>query len=551
MRVKILGQVMTAALLVSVCGSATKAETLPELNSYLSQSVTWQKCPEDYFLNADYQAKTFSKASADCATVNVPAIYSGSQTLPDFKIEMMRQPATGVTKLGTLFINPGGPGESGIEELQGADFPAELRANYDIVGFDPRGVNRSAPVIGKQIMCRTKDDYETYWKAESSPANDKEYLQGLELSNKYYQNCAKDNPNWWTLSTKNVVSDLEIMRKVVTNDQPLNFLGSSYGTTIAAQYVTEYPQHVGHIILDSPTTNEADKPSSRIAEAKSLEANVMRLVKGYAKAKKMSVAAVKKLMLKVRQDGDDNKLQGFAGIKILDPKTEARLSNEYMFTHGIFVLTYLDLATAQTWFNRGLSEVSGKYHWNGNFEYLAMTMDGYDTDSLGGPKYDPTKIKRNNSYEIMDIVNAMDREFVDKSTPAQRRKLAKQLKSASPFWNQLTSDPSGYVYKGNKRWSDWTDLAKSDPNIPDPPTTAFIRKNESGKTLLVVGSKYESTTPYQFAVKTAKDLKSPLVTFTGTEHAPVASFANGCLNQVLIDYLVRDKPPTGPITCKK
>ena len=68
---------------------------------------------------------------------------------------------------------------------------------------------------------------------------------------------------------------------------------------------------------------------------------------------------------------------------------------------------------------------------------------------------------------------------------------------------------------------------------------------------MVVGSKYESTTPYQFAVQTAKDLRSPLVTYLGTGHAPVAGFDNDCLNQLFIDYLVNDNLPTKGVSCKK
>lgn len=551
MRVRIICVALVALLGATACGSAIKADTVTNLSSYLSQEVTWGDCPSDYFMATDRLGESFQKDRADCAVVSVPAVYSGSQSLPDFKIAMMRQPATGSSKLGTLFINPGGPGESGIEELQWTEFPTEIRQAYDIVGFDPRGVNKSAPASGNQIKCSTQLDYESYWVGEVTPSNNKEYLAGVDRSDNYYRQCSQSNPSWWTLTTANVVSDLELMRKVVTNDEPLHFLGSSYGTTIASQYITRYPEHIGHIALDSPTTNDPAKASVQIAEAKSLEANVMRLVKGYAKARKMKVSAVQKLMLKVRQWGDDNKLKGFAGMKVIDPANEIHQSNEYMFTHGIFVMTYYDNTEVQKYFNQGLDQVSGKNRWNGIFEWFAMMMDGYDPDSLGGSSYQPDKIKRNNSYEVLDIVNSMDLDPVDKTTSAQRKRLAKQIRDASPFWTQLTSDPSNYVYKGKREPLSWTGLAKSDDAIPDPPHTKPIRTNTSGKAVLVVGSRYESTTPYPFAVQTARDLQSPLVTFNGTGHAPVARFDNACLNRLFIDYFIDDKLPTKAVTCNK
>jgi pimeloyl-ACP methyl ester carboxylesterase len=328
-------------------------------------------------------------------------------------------------------------------------------------------------------------------------------------------------------------------------------LGSSNGTTIAAEYITRYPQQVGHIALDSPTTNDPTKPADQIAGAKAVEANVLRLVKGYAKAKKMSVAAVKKLMLKVRRDGDDGKLRGFAGMTIIDSENDIHLSTEYMFTHGIRVLTYFDQATAQKYFNQALANVSGPDKWNGIFEYFALYMDGYEPDSLGGKTYQPEKIKRDNSYEIMTIVDSMDRDTTDTSSQTDQKKLAAKIKKVSPFWTALNSDATNYQYKGDREGIDWTSLAKEDPAIPDPPTAAAVRTNTSGKKVLVVGAKFESTTPYAFAIKTASDLKSPLVTFNGTGHAPLAGFDKKCLNAIFIKYFVHDQLPSGPVTCTK
>ena len=533
------------------CGAKATASAPAELSTYQTQAFAWGECATEYFLPADQFGPTFRKSAASCATVTVPALYSGDQTLPDLKIAMMRQPATGKKKLGTLFINPGGPGESGIKELQWTNFPAQIRNRYDIVGFDPRGVNLSAPAEGNQIKCSTQSDFETYWTGDSTPANDQQFLANLDTNDAYYKLCSKDNPTWWTLSTKNVVDDLELMRQVVTGDEPLNFLGSSYGTTIAAEYITRYPEHVGHIALDSPTTNDPTKPADQIIEAKAVEANVLRFVKGYAKAKRKTVSAVKKLMLKVRQDGDDDKLRGFAGMTVLDAENEVHLSTEYMFTHGIRVLTYYDQATAQKYFNQGLDEVSGKDKWNGMFEYFALQMDGYDPDTLGGKSYQPEKIKRDNSYEIMTIVNSMDLDYADKSSKSDKKKLAAKIKKVSPFWTALNSDASKYEYDGDREGIDWISLAKEDDSIPDPPTMKPVRTNKSGKKVLVVGAKFESTTPYAFAVKTAADLKSPLITFNGTGHAPLAGFDKKCLNAIFIRYFVHNKLPSGPVTCKK
>ncbi len=536
---------------LSGCSSSSPTHKALDLASYQSQQVVWDDCPSGYLLPKDQQAKVFDHKSVQCGFVTVPAEYTDGYTLPDFKIAMMREPATGSTKLGTLFINPGGPGESGVEELQWLDFPATIRAHYDIIGFDPRGVSRSAPVTGHQIKCSTQSDFETYWTDENSPANDEEYLATMDTLDAYYHKCATDNPTWWTLNTNNVVDDLELMRQVVTGSEPLNFLGSSYGTSIAADYITKYPEHIGHIALDSPTTDEPTNDSVAIEDAKTLEQNVMRLVKGYAKKKHMTVSEVKNLMLQARQDADDDKLLGFAGMKILDAENQVHLSTEYMLTHGIQALTYYDLATAQPYFNDGLDRVTGPDKWNGLFEYFALELDGYNTDTLGGPTYDPAKIERNNSYEIMDIVDSMDINYSIKTSRAHDEALQKQIEEVSPFWTAMTSDATKYEYQGERTSIDWDTLATDDAQIPDPPTSMPARTNTSGKPVLVVGSRYESTTPYVFAQKTAEDLKSPLVTFNGTGHAPLAGFDKKCLNKIFIDYFINDKLPTKSVTCKK
>ena len=68
--------------------------------------------------------------------------------------------------------------------------------------------------------------------------------------------------------------------------------------------------------------------------------------------------------------------------------------------------------------------------------------------------------------------------------------------------------------------------------------------------MLVVGSRFESVTPFKFAQTTAKQLKSPLVAFEGSIHAPVAGFDNKCLNQILVDYLINDLLPADGTRCK-
>ena len=538
----------TIVLLTSLAACSSQKDV--SLNKYLGQRMNWGHCTSDFLLSKHQRSATFDATTARCGRLTVPAQYETESTFMDFSIAMIKMSATSANKLGTLFINPGGPGESGIEEAQWMDFPRELRTHYDIIGFDPRGVNRSNPVSGPPIKCSDRSDFETYWLSEGTPANAEEAKHNDAIMNAYFTKCSNANPAWWTLRTDNVAQDLDVMRHVLTGNKPLNFLGSSYGTTIAADYIRMFPQHSGRITLDSPTTNQNQSDKDALIEAKALEAKVIGFVDGYAKARGKTRAQVKALLLKIREWGDDNKLSGFAGMKTLNKQEQSRYSDETLFTHGIFTLTYYDSATAQTYFNQGIDDLLGPGRWNGIFEYLAFQMDGYEPDSLRGPVYAPSKIVRNNSYEIMVMVNSMDRDLRDLSGSAHQKALSKKLEAVAPFWTALNSDATKFSWTPERSGSEWSWLAFDDKNIPDPPANMEPRTNESGHPVLVVGSRHESTTPYEFSVQTAKDLQSPLVTFEGNEHAPLAGFRHPCLNKIFVEYMLSGTVPPAGTTCK-
>lgn len=542
--------ISATAVAVLAIGSLTacSASNKVDLASYQNQEVSWGECAEDWYVDADTQSTEFTAAKVDCATITAPARYDITVGAPDYGIAMMRIKASG-TKLGTLFINPGGPGGSGVEELQNTPFPKEILEAYDIVGFDPRGVKHSTFVDGTEIKCSNATDFATYWTGEMSPANDSEYLASLKLQDAHIEKCVKDNPYWYTMSTAYVVQDLDLMRQVLTGEQPLNFLGSSYGTTIAATYIGTFPEHVGRIVLDSPTNNAPPSVELAALDGKTFEAKLMGWIKGYAKHANLTVAEVKQLLLDIRQWGDDGQLIGFAGTEVVASEHRSFRSNEALFLHGLQVLQYMSEKNAQDSFNQGIDELA-QYKWNGTFEWLALSLDGYDPSKLQDrTSYKPSQLVRDNSFEVMMIVNEMDVNWPE-PTDAETDAMYAALEKASPFWTKLSSDPSGYRYKGKNKGLDYVDYALKDDLIPDPPASTPVRVNTSGKAVLVVGSRKESVTPFAFAEQTAKELKSPLLIFEGSIHAPIAHFDNNCLNTAFVDYLVKGELPADGTSCK-
>ena len=548
--------------LVAVAFVTVAAYTLSELDSLRATSgdissdrspgVSWGSCPDDYFvLNPP---ESFDRSRVDCATIDVPAVYGRNSGLPDFRLAMMRVRASGdAKKLGTLFVNPGGPGGSGIEAIQYQPFPRAIYDSYDIVGFDPRGVLHSQPVSGEPIRCSDELDFAGYWTLELSPENDAQMEEYKRYEHEYQSDCERRNPAWWTLGTHNVVRDLELMREQVTGEADLNFLGSSYGTTIAAEYIKAFPDRVGHIVLDSPSNNSPETDASMVAQARSVNEHLLRLVDGYADDRGLTRGAVVRLLLQIREWGDNDRLRGFAGLEPFPDGSYARLSNEYMFHYGLFALTYYDTAQAQPSFNQAIDGLLA-YKWNGYFEQLALGMDGYDTELMfqnyqDQEPYDPHGYTRDNSFEIRMMVNGIDRDLRVTRTQAQQAALDRKVKAAAPLLWSLTHDPSNFTYYEDHGGDQWSWAAFGDPDIPDPPNRTSSRTNPSGEPVLVIGSRDESTTPYQYAVRTAEDLKSMLITWDGDEHAPLAGFQHACLNQIFVAYLVEDQLPDEPVIC--
>ena len=124
--------VFALALFSTVSYIQSRPEIPTNLAAYYAQQLQWQSCYENY----------------QCADLLVPIDYTELKT-GTFQISVLKYPTMGEKKLGSLIVNPGGPGGSGVDYAYAAEYlfnPAILKA-YDIVGFDPRGVGRSEPIV--------------------------------------------------------------------------------------------------------------------------------------------------------------------------------------------------------------------------------------------------------------------------------------------------------------------------------------------------------------------------------------------------------------------
>ena len=203
-------------------------------------------------------------AGAECGKLSVPVDY----TKPDgdvARLAMIRFKATG-DKIGSLIINPGGPGESGVgaaASLVGA-MPASIRERFDLVGFDPRGVGASTPAV----WCNSDADNDRQ-RADDQVDYTPEGVAHIESETKdFVARCVEKMGDEFlaNVGTSNVIKDLDAMRAAL-GDQKLTYLGYSYGTRIGSAYAEAYPQNVRAMILDGAVDPNADPVEADIRQA--------------------------------------------------------------------------------------------------------------------------------------------------------------------------------------------------------------------------------------------------------------------------------------------
>ena len=184
-----------------------------------------------------------------CATAVVPLDYdrpSGRQ----ITLALARLPASDPSRrIGSLFINPGGPGGSGVDVVLEAGqflYSDEVRARFDLVGFDPRGIIRSTP-----LRC-----YETFDEAQadlwpiSFPVTKAEERVWVRSDRAIARACAeRGGPILDHMSTANVARDMDLLRRAV-GDRQLTYVGYSYGSYLGATYANLFPGKVRALVVD-------------------------------------------------------------------------------------------------------------------------------------------------------------------------------------------------------------------------------------------------------------------------------------------------------------
>jgi pimeloyl-ACP methyl ester carboxylesterase len=440
--------------------------------------------------------------SFQCGKLSVPLNYADPNG-QQIELAMIRLPArSGALRIGSLLVNFGGPGGSGVDYLPGfqGTVPSEIRDRFDLVSFDPRGVGQSAP-----IACN--DNIQQVLGLDPTPDSPEEWTEVDQVSKDLADLCAQRNAELLPyMGTVNVARDLDQMRKAL-GDAKLTYLGYSYGTTLGITYGEMFPQNVRALVLDGVVDTSLSGDDIALGQALGFEGAMNDYV-AYCAARRCIAAYPDDPMAGITELTNQAEA---APIPAPGADRAAGPGEVYNALSGaMYTEVYYPLLTRAI--NAGLS---------GNGTQLVDLADLlWQRNSDGSYP---------NLFEVLYAVNCLDYEF--NRDPEYYRGLADQFEAKAPYYGTaLVEGEIPCAYWGPRP----TPLPK--PTGKDLPP------------VLVIGTTRDPATPYDWAVSLSEKLPSSvLLTFQGVGHTAYLR-SGSCITDPVDDYFINlTLPPAGTI----
>ena len=505
-RLASVAAVLALSLLLSGCVSLF----LPDRNPVTS-TPTGEKVDETV---AEFygQALTWSPCEGDfqCATASAPLDWE-DPARDSIDLALIRQIASG-TRLGSLLVNPGGPGGSGYDFVaQSVDYAVSerLAQSYDIVGFDPRGVNRSSAV-----SCY--DDPEQFDSflfdiPANKPGTSESASEIEQAMASFGQKCAEFTGELLGyVDTVSAAKDLDMLRAVLGDDK-LNYLGYSYGTFLGATYAGLFPDRAGRLVLDGaldPSTSDFEVTRTQAVGFES----ALRAYLGdcLTTSECPFTGSVDEAMSRVG-----------AILDSLDVSPIRATDGRQLGSSTMFTAIILPLYSRDNWPALGTLFESVTA---GDADYAFLLADSYYSRHEDGTYTD-------NSTEAFLAINCLD--YLSTSTPASLDAEAAELARVAPLFGPRMS----YGGTACAQWPVQATRARAPITAPGAPA------------IVVVGTTNDPATPYVWAEALASQLESGhLVTYEGEGHTAYNK-SNACINDAVDDYLIDGTVPTPDPKC--
>ena len=461
-------------------------------NDVYAQSLTWEPCAE-----------------LDCATIQVPLNWDNptGETV-DLKINKLA--ATSKAK-GSLLINPGGPGGSGLglTESFGSFAGEDLLKTYDVIGFDPRGVGSSSPVD-----CGDADTVNNFivkdWPLETEADVDAANQRNADFGKGCETNTG---PLISNVDTVSAARDMDVIRALVGDDK-LNFLGFSYGTQLGATYAELYPANVGQMALDGVVDFLLPSEEQGAGQATGFEGALTNFVEWCENESDCPLDS--------NVDGAKKQIHDVAFNAIANPVpgngTEV---NGNLMVYGIVVTLYDE--GSWKYLKQALTEVMEQH----TADLMGQLADFYlDRDSDTG-EYNT------NSTVVFSAISCLDSEPEAPWDLAKVDQFKTQMEEASPTF--------GWWFASSTGCSDWPFTAAH--------RITSVADATSVSPLLLVGTTHDPATPYKWAQSMTEKLgNATLLTYDGEGHTAYGR-SNQCIIDAVDGWLVDGKMPDAGTVC--
>jgi len=463
-----------------------------DLLPFYSQTLSWESCGGGF----------------DCTEVTAPLDWENPGD-GEITLAVVRHQATG-TAQGSLLTNPGGPGASGYDLIKDSlsfAVGAELIENFDVIGFDPRGVGRSTAVT-----CYDAADMDDYLYAiPSAPRGSDDWeAELLERHRQFAEACDANSGGILPyITTVNAARDMDLIRGVL-GDKKLNYLGYSYGTFLGATYAELYPERVGRLVLDG-----------------AIDPAVSGLEVGATQA--LGFESALRAYMQSCLDSGDCPFSGTVDEAMADlgallasvdasplKNGDGRMLGADSLMTGIIAALYSE--DSWSYLTQALDETL-----QGDPSTAFLLADFYNGRENG--------VYTDNSSEAFRAYNCMDYPVEDDpaAEAASQAKIAEGAPTIAAYWD------------GPDSCSVW----------PYPPTgTRGEIHAEGSAPIVVVGTTNDPATPYEWSESLADQLDAGvLITRVGEGHTGYNK-GNVCVDGAVEDYLVDGTVPEDGLRCE-